>query len=178
LFADDTSIITADPTPTGFTKNINQIISDINRWFVSNMLYLNYDKTYFMQFVTKKNKEIHMQVDFANKCITNISNTKFLGLTIDASMSWKDHIKELTTKLNKACYAIRLMKLTVFLNVLITIYCCYIHSAIPYGIIFWANSRYSSDIFTIQKRKIRVIMNLNKRDSCHELFKQLNILTL
>jgi hypothetical protein len=139
------------------------------------MLYLNYDKTYFMQFVTKKNKEIDMQVNFANKRITNISNTKFLGFTIDASMSWKDHIKELTTKLNKACYAIRLIKPIVSLNVLIMIYFSYIHTTISYSIIFWSNSGHSKDISTIQKRIIRVIMNLNKRDSCRELFKQLNI---
>jgi hypothetical protein len=126
LFAGNTSISISNPTPTEFTKNINHLLSDITRWFVSNMLYLNYDKTYFMQFVTKKNKEIDMQVNFANKCIANISNTKVLGLTIDAFMSWKDHIKELTTKLNKACYAIRLIKPIVSLNVLIMIYFCYI----------------------------------------------------
>jgi hypothetical protein len=131
-----------------------------------------------MQFVTKKNTELDMQVNFANKHITDISNTKFLGLTIDTSMSWKDHIKELTTKLNKACYAIRLIKPIASVNVLITIYFCYIHSAISYGIIFWGYSGYSKDIFTIQKRTIRVIMNLNKRDSCRELFKQLNIFPL
>jgi hypothetical protein len=31
LFADDTSIIIANPTPTELTKNITQILSDINR---------------------------------------------------------------------------------------------------------------------------------------------------
>ena len=49
-----------------------------------------------MKFLTKKNKEIDMQVYFANKYITNIHSTKFLGLIIDTSMSWKDHIKEIT----------------------------------------------------------------------------------
>ena len=140
LFADDTSIIIANPTPTEFIKNINQLICKIIRWFQSDMLFLNYDKTYLMQFLTKKNKEIDIQVSVANKHITNISSTKFLGLTIDTHMSWKEHIKELTSKLNKACYAIRLIKLIVSLNVLITIYFFYVHSVISYGIIFWGNS--------------------------------------
>jgi hypothetical protein len=73
---------------------------------------------------------------------------------------------------------VRLIKPTVSLNVLIMIHFCYIHSAISYSIIFWGNSGHSKDIFTIQKRIIRVIMNLKKRDSCSELFKQLNILPL
>jgi hypothetical protein len=55
------------------------------------MLYLNYEKTRFMQFLTKKSKEVDIQVSFANKHITNISKTKFLGLTIDTSMAWEEH---------------------------------------------------------------------------------------
>jgi len=50
LFAGDTSIIITNPTATEFTKIINQILFGINRWFQSNLLFLNYDKTYFMQF--------------------------------------------------------------------------------------------------------------------------------
>jgi hypothetical protein len=77
LFADDTSIIIANPTPTEFKKNINQLLIETNKWFQSNMLYLNYDKTHFMQFLIRKNKEIYIQVSFGNKHITNISKTKF-----------------------------------------------------------------------------------------------------
>jgi len=65
-----------------------------------------------------------MQVSFANKHITNTHSTKFLGLTIDTSISWKDHIQELTAKLNKACYAIRSFQLLVSLNVLRMTYFC------------------------------------------------------
>ena len=71
-----------------------------------------------------------------------------------------------------------MIKPIVSLNVLITIYFCYGHSVISYGIIFWGNSCHSKCIFTIQKRIIRVIMNIKKRDSCRELFKQLNVLPL
>jgi len=69
-----------------------------------------------------------MPASFANKHITNIHSTKFLGLTIDTSVSLKDHIQELTAKLNKACYAIRSVKPLVSLNVLRMIYFWYVHS--------------------------------------------------
>jgi len=42
------------------------------------------------------------------------------------------------------------------------------------GIIFWCNSAYSSNIFKIQKRLIRIIMNARNRDSCRQLFKNRN----
>ena len=65
-------------------------MKEIN-WFHSNLLTLNYDKTYFVQFLTKKQKEIKLQIVTSNSLITNINSTKFLGLTIDSTLSWKEH---------------------------------------------------------------------------------------
>jgi len=44
-----------------------------------------------------------MQIIASNTISTNINSTRFLGLIIDSTLSWKDHIVELTSKLNKAC---------------------------------------------------------------------------
>jgi len=54
-----------------------------------------------------------------------------------------------------------------------TIYFSYFHSILSCGIIFWGNSAYSSNIFKIQNRIIRIIMNVRYRDSSHQLFKNL-----
>jgi len=59
-----------------------------------------------------------------------------------------------------------------------TIYFSYFHSILSYGIIFWGNSAYSCNIFKIQKRIIRIIMNARNRYSCRQLFKYLKILRL
>jgi hypothetical protein len=47
LFADDTSIITANPSPSKFKEYINSIIENISDWFGVNSLSLNFYKTYF-----------------------------------------------------------------------------------------------------------------------------------
>jgi hypothetical protein len=52
------------------------------------------------------------------------------------------------------------------------------HSVYPYGIIFWGNSPNIINVFRIQKRIIRVIMNVKTRDSCRDLFKNLKILPM
>ena len=59
-----------------------------------------------------------------------------------------------------------------------TIYFSYFHFILPYSIIFWGNSAYSPNIFKIQKRIIRIIMNSRNRNSCCQLFKKLKILSL
>jgi len=45
---------------------------------------------------------MQQQIVISNSIITNINSTKFLGLIIESTLSWKDHITELTLKLNKA----------------------------------------------------------------------------
>jgi hypothetical protein len=58
------------------------------------------------------------------------------------------------------------------------IYFAYIHSIMTYGIIFWGNSPYSVKHFRIQKKVVRIMMGLKKRDSCRASFKEMKILPL
>jgi hypothetical protein len=62
---------------------------------------LNYDKTYFLQFLTKTDNALNMQVLFGNRKIANEQSLKFLGPTIDTTLIWKHHIGQLTSRLNK-----------------------------------------------------------------------------
>jgi hypothetical protein len=52
---------------------------------------------------TGSDYELNMQVSFGNRIIATIQSVKFLGLTVDTSLTWKCHIGELTSRLNKAC---------------------------------------------------------------------------
>jgi len=118
-----------------------------------------------------------IKIVVSNTIITNVNSTKFLGLTTDSSLLWKEHIVDLTSKLSKACYAIRAIKPFMTLNVLRMVYFSYFHLIMSHGIIFLGNSHLSSNIFKLQKR-IRIITDKSKRDSCRHLYKQLQILTL
>jgi len=147
LFADDTSFIIANRNETGFKFKTNEIFNEINKWFHTNLLMLNYDKTYFLQVLTKTDNEINMQVSFGNRKIATAQSLKFWGLTIDTTLTWKHHIGELTSRINKTCYAIRLIKPFMPLDVLRSTYFSYAHSIMSYRITFWGNSSYSDDIF-------------------------------
>jgi len=49
LFADDTSIIITNPSPSKFKEGINNIIDNIKDWFRGDTLSLNFDKNYILQ---------------------------------------------------------------------------------------------------------------------------------
>ena len=128
----------------------NVTTSDLIDW-IKTSITLNCHKTHFLQFLTKKQNETKLQIVASNAVITNINSTKFLGLTIDSTLSWREHIVSLTSKLNKICYPIRAIKTFMTLNVLRTVYFSYFHSVMSYGIIFWGNLHLSNNIFKYKR---------------------------
>ena len=113
-----------------------------------------------------------------NNQITSSTNTKFLGLEIEETLSWKAHINHLMSKLSSACYAMRVITLLMTEETLKMIYHAYVHSILTYSIIFWGNSSQSTYIFKIQKRIIRIMTKSGRTDLCRQLFKRLRILPL
>jgi hypothetical protein len=73
------------------------------------------------------------------------------------------------SKLNSVCYPIRSLRSVISTKV---------YSIMTYGLIFGGSSPYSDNIFKLQKRTIRIMMNVGNRVSWHELFKKLSILPL
>jgi hypothetical protein len=141
LFADDTNIIITSPNPTDFENSVNQIFHNINRWFNTNLLSLNLDKTHYMQFVTKNISVVDLKIIYGSNNITNSCSTKILGITLDNTLSWKTHIDTIIPKLNSACFAIRAVKPFLSSESLKMVYHCYFHSIMTFGIIFFVKRK-------------------------------------
>jgi len=90
--------------------------------------------------MTKNTSVNEISIGYNNTFISNTLNTKFLGLVITNSLSWKDHITQLIPKLSKACCVLRCIRPFMSQDALKSIYYSYFHPLITYGIIFWGNS--------------------------------------
>jgi hypothetical protein len=64
LYADDTSLIITNSDSQMFEKDINAAILQLNRWFHSNLLLLNLEKTYFLQFLTKNTNATDLHISY------------------------------------------------------------------------------------------------------------------
>jgi hypothetical protein len=95
LLADDTTILFAHSNITDFNNNIHTVFEILHKWFKGNLLSLNFNQRHFTQFTTKRNNTIDLKTGY-DKLITNISQTKFLGIAIDSTLSWSNHIEMLT----------------------------------------------------------------------------------
>jgi hypothetical protein len=82
----------------------------LNKWFRANSFSLNFEKTHLIQFTIKNGPQINMDISYGNKTIFKAHDTKFLGLSIDSTLSWKLHIGQVLHILSAACYALRSIK--------------------------------------------------------------------
>jgi hypothetical protein len=72
-------------------------------WFKSNKLTMNFGKTHFMQFTTKNSHLRDVDVNYANKRISAACDTRFLGIYVGSTLSWKTHTENIKQKLGAAC---------------------------------------------------------------------------
>ena len=172
LFADDTSVLLSHSNPTDFNNNINTVFKILNHWFKQNWLSLNFTKTQFTNFTTRNNNQVEININYNNKFIPTIAYTKFLCLTVDFSLTWLNHIDSLTKKLSTTCYLLRNFKTYLSISTLKIIYHSLFHSIMSYDILFWGDSSYSSVIFKMQKKVMKIIMGYGYRESCRVLFKE------
>ena len=127
LFADDTSIIIKANDPTTVNYRTEVCISEATEWFNSNKLRINLAKTKTILISTKPNQEA--------------DTIKFLGLYINSTLKWGDHVDYLQRKLATAIFMIRRIRKISTYTAARTAYFSNFHSVASYGILIWGNSR-------------------------------------
>ena len=110
--------------------------------------------------------------------IAEATNTKFLGIQINANLSWDDHVSHLKSKLSSLCYAFRILSNISNQDTLKTYYFGCIQSVLSYGIIFWGNSPKMQEVFTLQMKISKIMLKVPIRTSSRYVFRELNILPL
>ena len=107
LFADDTTIIYSSNDIDELIATTNSELSKLINWFNINKLYLNASKSGYMIFNNQKKPLIHDDVVVGKQTIAKLNTAKFLGVEIDASLKWINHIILLENKLASSIYTIR-----------------------------------------------------------------------
>jgi len=77
LFAGNTIVNINEPCLTNFESNLNMAFRIIKKWFNSNLISLNLDKTYCMQFITKNKSSNDTNIERDNKMIIQTDFVKF-----------------------------------------------------------------------------------------------------
>jgi len=133
-------------------------------------------KTNIIQFSPSHVLHSGLITECSSTTISEVLETKFLGVQIDNHLIWKYHIDRILTKLSTASFVIRHLFYVLNLETLQMAYFAYFHSVVRYGIIFWGTATNSYKVSKLQKRVKRIMSGAEPRASCKGLFRRLEIL--
>ena len=156
LFADDINIFLEGTDINEVIVRMNAELIKVMDWINANKLSLNIEKTKCMVFHTKgRDVSSHVDVTICNKIINRVSYVKFLGVTIDSTLSWSQHVRITKTKIAKGIGMLVKAKKFLCKSTLIAIYNSFLYPHLLYGIEVWgrASRCYIDSLFKMQKRQ-------------------------
>jgi hypothetical protein len=133
-----------------------------------------------MIFSTNKQQLILPCVEINNTPITQVHQSKFLGIIIDSNLNWKPHIEHIKSKISKQIGIFCRIRHYVPPCILKTLYNTLILPHFSYGILTWGKTypTHLNSLYILQKKIIRIISLSHYFAHTPPLFKILNILPL
>lgn len=132
MYADDTIIYTHGKNMTEVADKLTAAMGNVADWLKKSCLTLNLDKTAAMFFTIKSKNVSNPIITVNGDAISNVSEFKYLGRTLDSSLSFKKHVKKMsnTLKYNLATFrnirnSLTLEAAKCFLNTIIIPYFTY-----------------------------------------------------
>ena len=121
LFADDTSLTISNKSSKTLQQVVNHEIIKVADWKILKKLSINYNKTEFL-LIRNKKQNFTLKLTINDHIITQKEETKYLGILIDDSLSWKAHINLVNSKIARGCFALTKLRNLVNLCTLKNVY--------------------------------------------------------
>ena len=174
MYADDTILLLGRENTEQLEIDSYTAFNMAIQYCHNNELVLNEKKT--KQFVLGRNREVAARIPEVDE----VSSAKYLGVTIDEDLTWTQHINTLCSKLSTGLYVLKRMKSISDNTTTKTAYYALFESHIRYGIAVWGGTTNANlqRVLIKQKRAIRILGDLQPRESCRETFKNMKILTV
>ena len=175
MYADDTTIYfnLKDFPIENREVLINNELEKVNKWLKLNKLAVNVDKTKSMLF-HKRRPVTPIQFSMNNRIIDVVQHFNYLGIMLDADMSWKTHVAMVRNKLSRINGILHRVKYIYPQSLLITLYKSLFVPHINYGSLLWGHAGGALD--KIQKKAVRTITYSNYIAHSEPLLKELNLL--
>ena len=140
-FADDSTLYLIGDNPTDLIHRTNQELSAIVEWCFANRLTINTAKTYYKLFTNTTTKYQPLpRLTILDKDITQVSKTKFLGITFDNNLTFKHHISNLCLKLSRSVALLLKIKNLVTVEIRKIMYYAHIFPLLTYCNPIWSTT--------------------------------------
>ena len=144
---------------------------------------LNISKCNFVIFGNSRKLKLVSDVSLKvnSSAIDRSDSFKYLGVVINQTMSWSEHIDTISTKINQRIAMIKRIRHLLPLHAKLTLYNCLIIPLFDYGDTVWGdknNDTLMGQLQVLQNKAAKVLLNLPPRSSSTEALDRLNLKTL
>lgn len=160
LFADDTTVSAAHLNFVDLCNFVNVELVKINEWSKANKLFLNSSKTAAMIFSNRPHDvDIRCELKIDDICISYLDDCKFLGLSLDTDLKFKNHIAAVCNKLSKIVGILFRVSRYLSRKSLVCLYYALFYPYLTYCNVLWGGTCgvYLNTVEMLQKRAIRVV---------------------
>jgi hypothetical protein len=150
-------------------------------WTQANKLTINTDKTHYVIFSNRNFDAPSLPLITLNNQVLELkTNTKFLGVVLDKTLSFKEHTAYIRSKIAKSIGILFKAKQKLPNSLLKSLYDSFIYSYLSYGIEVWGSACLShlDPLIKLHKRSIRIISNAHYLAHTAPLFQSLNLIPL
>lgn len=181
LFADDTSALVTSSKLDSLETNANAALNDLYIWLNANKLCLNVEKSNYMLF-KRGNKDLKQGVKLRinNIDLKCVQETKFLGIVINSSLTWKSHVNYCKSKVSKCVGILKLARFLLDSGTLLQLYYTFIYPYLSYCNEIWGNAGTTllQPLYLLQKRAIRIVDKTNYLAHTQPIFVKYKIVPL
>ena len=163
LYADDTLVYCTANNATTLQERTQKCVSSIKEWYDKNQLVINTSKSNLMLVLTKQrevftnipNIDVYLGVDR----LTQLSCLDYLGVKLDAHLTWNAQINAVCKKLVFTISRLSRLKNVLAMHVLIYIYQSIVQPQLDYAITIWGltSQLNISKVQRLQNRAARII---------------------
>ena len=160
-FADDTTVFASDSDINGVQASVNRELVGVDNWLKTNRLSLNVSKTYMII----SNQKNALDIKIRETILTKVSTVKFLGVTLDANLTFKDHLNKVTSNISKSVGVMRRLHCQLPANVMIKLYYSLVYSLLTYALLAWgrSGSTNAAKIECAHRRACKLLTDYNQK---------------
>ncbi|MGK2862648.1 MAG: RNA-directed DNA polymerase [Chitinophagaceae bacterium] len=182
LFADDTNLFLSGGDYKEIEEEANVYLKSMESWFVANKLSLNIDKTCYTIFGPHKNviNNLSLSLIVNGQYIKRVQNCKYLGVFIDQSLSWNDHVDHVYKKIIKFSSIFYRLRDVLPKHCLKMLYCSFVHPHILYGIEVYANTTKTTlnKLCKLNNKLLRILLNKEIKTPINKMYAAINTLPI
>ena len=147
FYADDTALFISGKSLSDIQTLTNLEFFNVSQWMQANSLVVNMAKTVALlvtlqlhHSISSANDKSSINFTFNNQIVQPSTSAKYLGITIDNKLLFKQHIILLENRVARSVGIIAKVSYYLPFNTLITLYHALVHSQLLYALPIWAST--------------------------------------